>query len=138
MPRSIAMYLSEPWSSKSAAASMISLGWRVPDPRSPFQLESEDGGRAWIEAADDDTKSIGTRLGGFAPSVYVLFEPRRSSPGGVRRMMRTVLAFAEDSPALLLLYQSEDVLLRAEAGRRRVPAAARDWWSREGIADLIN
>jgi len=67
----------------------------------------------------------------------VLFEPRISVADGVRRMMATVLAFAEKSPALLLLYQSEDILLRTESGHRHVPPEAREWWSSEGIADLI-
>ncbi len=138
MPGSITMYTAAPWTVESASRWMVSeLGWRSPDPRKPTYLESVDGGRAWVEPADADTRSIGSRLGGFTPSIYILFKPRLSVPGGVRRMMATVFAFCDDSPDVLLLYQSETVLLQASAGRRYVPPAARDWWRGEDVSDLI-
>ena len=55
----------------------------------------------------------------------------------MRRIMDTVFALAKRSTALVLLYQSEFVLLRAEGGVMSVPSRFRDWWTDEGIEDLI-
>jgi hypothetical protein len=101
-------------------------------------LESLDRGRARVWAADEEDKRTDVPRAGFPPSTYVAFEPRLTLPGGVRLMLATVFAFSDDSSALLLLYNGEDVLLRAMNGNRHVPTAALDWWEGEGVSDLVS
>ncbi|MCG3134336.1 MAG: hypothetical protein HMLKMBBP_01641 [Planctomycetes bacterium] len=138
MPGSITMYLPAPWTVESAARWMASeLQWIVRDPTNPTRLELGDVCRAWVEPADEDTISIGARLGDLRPSVYVLFDPRVTAPRGVRPMVATVIAFAERSAALLLLYQSEEVLLCARGGVLHIPPSALDWWQGEDALDMV-
>ena len=137
MPRSLSMYLAEPWNAESVSQWMLKHGWTVSGPGSSHQLEMKHGGRAWIVPVDSETVEFCLQLGGFTPTADVLFEPLRFTPGGVRRVMRTVVSLGKRSSALLLVEAGEHVLLRGERDSMHVPAAAREWWEAEEVSDLL-